>query len=344
MIQGIGGSLLAANSAAIITDAFPATERGKALGVNQVAGTAGSVIGLVTGGILTATLGWRSIFWINIPIGGFATVWSYKMLKELNRPERKERLDYIGNLLFGPGLAIFLLGTTFGAISGWTTIDLALMIAGLILLAFFIIVETRTKVPMMDLALFKIRAFSSGILSNLLAAISRGAVLLVLVFYFQGALLLDALTAGLLLIPYSVAFVTIGPLSGALSDKYGSRRFAVTGMLLSAVAFFFFSLLPARVSYNILVIPMVIVGAGAGMFIAPNTASIMNSVPILRRGIASGMSAMLVNTGFLLSLSLTFAVMTTVISPSTLQQIFAGVSVPGGVNLDLFAHKPLRTR
>jgi EmrB/QacA subfamily drug resistance transporter len=337
LVQGLGGALIWANNAAILTDAFGVNERGKAIGINQVAGTSGSVLGLVAGGALTQSLGWRSIFWINIPVGIFATAWAYARLKERGELSKNRRLDPLGNLLFALGLAVFLLGMSLGALTGWSPTDLYMMAAGLIALVAFVVVEIKVSSPMMDLSLFRIRAFSAGIFSNLLASLARGGVGLVLVFYFQGALLLDALTAGVLLIPFSLAFVGAGPLSGYLSDRYGARGFSTGGLLLSAAAMFLFSILPANVPYSVLVIPMVMAGVGGGMFVAPNIASVMNSVPVGRRGVASGMASMLVNTGFLLSLGMCFAIMATVMPLGVLQAVFAGIPVASGaVDLGLF--------
>ncbi len=337
LVQGTGGALVFSNNAAILTDAFPVSERGRAIGINQVAGTAGSVTGLVAGGVLTAYLGWRSIFWINIPVGIFATAWAYARLKEIGVLVKGERLDPLGNVSFATGLSLFLFGLTFGALSGWSALFEGVMAVGLVCLAIFVYVELKVRYPMMDMSLFRIRAFSSGIFSNLLAAVSRGAVSLVLVFYFQGALGLDALTAGLLLIPFSIAFVMIGPLSGYLSDKYGARGFSTAGLLISGTAFFWFAVFPFGASYNLLVLPMILAGVGGGMFVAPNAASIMNAAPITRRGIASGMSSTLVSTGFLLSLGMAFAIMAASVPLSTLQAIFAGLPVQlDPTNLDLF--------
>jgi MFS family permease len=336
LVQGVGGALIFSNNAAILTDAFPPTERGKAIGINLVFGVSGSVIGLVAGGVLTAALGWRSIFWINIPVGIFATSWAYARLKELGSLQR-DRLDPIGNTLFAVGLSVFLLGMTLGAISGFTLIEDVMMAVGLLMVVMFTYAELRVPSPMMDLSLFKIRPFAAGMLSNLLASISRGAVLLLLVFYFQGALLLDALTAGILIIPFSIAFVSIGPLSGFLSDRYGARSFSTAGLLLSTVAFVWFALLPASVPYTILVLPMILEGLGGGMFVAPNISSIMNASPPARRGIAAGISATMITTGFLLSLGFAFAIMATSMPLSTLQAIFAGLPVAANeLNVNLF--------
>jgi EmrB/QacA subfamily drug resistance transporter len=336
LIQGTGGALIFSNNAAILTDAFPPTERGRAIGINLVLGVSGSVIGLVAGGVLSDTLGWRSIFWINLPVGVFATVWAYEKLKELGTVQR-ERLDPLGNGLFAAGLSVFLLGLTLGAIAGYTAVEIGMMVLGAVMIAGFVYTELKVRSPMMDLALFKIRAFSAGMVSNLFASISRGAVLLVLVFYFQGPLLLDAVTAGILLIPFSVAFVSVGPLSGYLSDKYGARAFSTGGLIVSAVAFAWFSTLPANVPYSIFVLPMILAGIGGGMFVAPNVSSIMNATPVTRRGVASGMASTMVTSGFLLSLGVAFAIIAGSMPLSTVQAIFAGLPIASNaLNVDLF--------
>ncbi len=337
LVQGTGGALIFANAAALLTDVFPATERGRALGFNQVAGTLGSVSGLALGGILAGSfLGWRSIFWINIPIGTIATLWAYFKLKETSEPRRGEKLDPIGNILFGAGLTVSLMGLMLGALLGWNPIYIGAIAFGILCIAGFVLAERKVRYPMMDLSLFRIRAFAAGMASNLLASLARGGFSLVLVFYFQGVLLLDAFTAGLMLIPFSVAFVTFGPISGYLSDKYGSRGFATAGLLVVSVALFWLGLLPFR-DYNQILLPMIIAGAGGGMFVAPNVASIMNATPAARRGVASGMSSTLINTGFLLSLGLAFAVMATSVPADVLQQIFSGSSVSiTPVQLDSF--------
>jgi len=337
LVQGVGAALIWANNAAILTDAFPPNERGRAIGVNLVAGISGSIIGLILGGILTVALGWQSIFWINLPIGAFATYWAYKKLRELGTVHH-ERIDLPGNILFAGGLTTFLVGLTLGALSGYTLVDVASMTVGLLMVGGFVYVELHSRTPLMDFTLFKIRAFTAGILSNFLASIARSAVSLVLTIYFQGVLLYDAFRAGLSLIPFAVAFVTLGPLSGYLSDKYGPRVFTTTGLSISTTGLIGLAFIPADVSYTVLALLMILVGAGGGMFVAPNISSIMSSAPVTRRGVASGMSATLVTTGALLSLSISFAVLATSIPFKVLQAIFAGLSLPSGAtpSVDLF--------
>ena len=327
LIQGSGGALIFSNAAALLTDVFPPTERGRALGLNQVAGTFGSVLGLALGGILAGSfLGWRSIFWINIPFGTFATLWAYFRLREVSEPRRGEKLDPVGNVLFAAGLAVSLVGLMLGALVGWSLAFVGAMGVGILCIAGFVFVESRVRFPMMDLSLFRIRAFAAGMASNLLASVARGGFSLVLVFYFQGVLLYDAFRAGLLLMPFSVAFVTFGPLSGYLSDRFGSRGFATVGLLTVSVALFWLGFFPFP-SYNQIVIPMIIAGIGGGMFVAPNVASIMNATPAPRRGVASGMSSTLINTGFLMSLGIAFAVMANSVPSTVLQEIFSGTAV-----------------
>jgi EmrB/QacA subfamily drug resistance transporter len=336
LVQGVGAALIWANNAAILTDAFPPNERGRAIGVNLVAGISGSVIGLILGGILTVALGWQSIFWINLPIGAFATYWAYKKLRELGTVHH-ERIDLPGNVLFAGGLTAFLVGLTLGALSGYTLVDVASMVAGLLMVGGFVYVELHSRTPLMDLTLFKIRAFTAGILSNFLASIARTGVSLVLTIYFQGVLIYDAFKAGLALIPFAVAFVSLGPLSGYLSDKYGPRWFTTVGLSISTAGLIGLALIPANVSYTVLATLMILVGAGGGMFVAPNISSIMSSAPVTRRGVASGMSATLVTTGALLSLSISFAVLATSIPINVLQAVFAGLPLPGGApSVDLF--------
>jgi EmrB/QacA subfamily drug resistance transporter len=336
LVQGVGAALIWANNAAILTDAFPPNERGRAIGVNLVAGISGSVIGLILGGILTVALGWQSIFWINLPIGAFATYWAYKKLRELGTVHH-ERIDLPGNVLFAGGLTAFLVGLTLGALSGYTLVDVVSMVAGLLMVGGFVYVELHSRTPLMDFTLFKIRAFTAGILSNFLASIARSGVSLVLTIYFQGVLIYDAFKAGLALIPFAVAFVSLGPLSGYLSDKYGPRWFTTIGLSISTAGLIGLALIPANVSYTVLATLMVLVGAGGGMFVAPNISSIMSSAPVTRRGVASGMSATLVTTGALLSLSISFAILATSIPINVLQAVFAGLPLPSGApSVNLF--------
>jgi EmrB/QacA subfamily drug resistance transporter len=329
IVQGAGAAFLWSNSAALLTDAFPIGERGKALGINQVAALSGSVVGLILGGVLTATLGWRSIFWVNLPIGAFGTIWAFTALREMHAPEREVPIDWIGNLSFGGGLTLALVGLTIGALGGWTAPFVLVSIpAGVLMLAVFLYAEQHVEHPMFDLSLFRIRTFLAGNVAAALAALARGAFSFVIVFYLQGVLGDDAFTAGILLVPLSVAFVITGPLSGALSDRRGARALGTVGLLIGAVGFLVLLQFPAGGSYTLLGGAMMLLGLGQGMFAAPNRSEVMSSVPAARRGIASGIGTTLLNAGTLGSLALAFTVLAASVPRSTLTAIFAGTGGP----------------
>jgi|ECHnycMinimDraft_1075156.scaffolds.fasta_scaffold00448_6 EmrB/QacA subfamily drug resistance transporter len=326
MIQGVGGALLFSNSAAILTDAFPPNERGMALGTNQVAIVAGSVTGLILGGVLTSLLGWRSIFWVNIPIGVFATLWSHFKLRELGRIKKGERIDVWGNMLFAAGLSSILTAITINAVSGLSLpIYASLLSLGFVALVGFGIVETRVEDPMFDFSLFRIRTFLAGNVAIFMNSLARGAFSLIMTLYLQGPTVgLSPLEAGLYLTPVSISLSILGPVSGRISDRYGSRYLASLGLGVSAVGFLMLSNIGYRTSFLNLLLPMVLAGAGMGIFASPNRASIMNSLPPERRGTGSGISSTLVNTGGILSLSTSFDIMGRKVPKADLASIFSG--------------------
>ncbi len=312
-------------------------ERGRALGLNQVAAISGSILGLVLGGILTTTLGWRSIFWVNIPIGIFGTVWAHRQLREVHPREVGARIDWAGNITFGVGLTLTLVGVTLGALDGWTDPWLlAALVPGPVLLAAFVYVERRVAQPMFDLGLFRIRTFVAGNVAALFAGLARGAFTFVMVFYFQGILQDSALRAGLLLIPLSVAFAITGPISGAVSDRTGARYLGTAGLSLSVVGFALLVDFPANGPYPLLALAMVLLGVGQGMFASPNRAEVMSSVPPPRRGIAAGTGTTFLNAGTLGSLTIGFSVMAMVVPRTTLQSVFSGAPATGGLDVGAF--------
>lgn len=336
VVQGVGAGFLSSNAAAILTDAFPANERGRALGLNQVAAILGSIMGLVLGGILTTELGWRSIFWVNVPIGIFATVWAYTHLREAHAPERGARIDWAGNATFGVGLTLFLVGLTLGSLDGWLDpLVLGALVAGPVLLALFVRVERQSDHPMFDLALFRIRTFVAGNVAAGLSALARGAFTFIMVFYFQGILATSAERAGILLIPLSAAFAVAGPISGTVSDRTGARYLGTAGLLVSVVGFALLVSFPANGPYPQLALAMVLLGAGQGMFAAPNRAEVMSSVPSERRGIAAGTGTTFLNGGNLGALALGFTVLAGVVPRATLGAVFSGV--PSATPIDVTA-------
>jgi len=345
IVQGVGGAFLFANSAAILTDAFPVNERGKALGINMTAVIAGSIIGLVLGGIL-ALFNWRFIFLVSVPVGAVGTVWSYMKLKEIGAKRANQKLDIWGNATFGGGLTLLLVGVTYALIpSGSSSMGwgdpwvIASLAAGFALLIAFPFIENRVADPMFRLDLFRNRMFVAANLAGLLASVGRGGVQIMLIILLQGIWLpLHGVSyqstpfwAGVYMIPMILGFVVMGPLSGVLSDRYGARFFATLGMVVTAGTFLLLSLLPYDYSYWEFAIVIFVMGLGGGMFAAPNIASIMNAVPAEDRGAASGMRATLQNTGQTMSLAVFFTVIITGLSgslPNALSNAMTSAGVP----------------
>ena len=324
-IQALGAAFLFSNSAAIITDTFRENERAKALGLNQTSIVIGSVIGLVLGGFLTSYLGWRSIFWVNIPIGTFATIWSYSKLRELG-VIRKEKIDWLGNITFAGGLSMILIGVTLANFRIVTLFEILLsIICGVSLLILFIIIEKKIPKPMFDLSLFKIPPFIGGNIAIFLNALARGAFTLIMSFYLQGpSMRLNSLEAGIYLIPVSAALAAFAPLSGWLYDKYKIGFFTAIGLLVSAVGFFILTGIAVRTSFYEIVMPLIMIGAGMGIFASPNRASIMTSVPPARRGVSAGISTTFVMIGNSFSIGLVFLIMTNIVPLHTAEQLFSG--------------------
>ncbi len=342
VVQGIGGALLMANSTAILTDAFPSAERGRAMGISMVAGISGSFIGLIAGGLL-ADINWRLVFWVNVPFGLFGTVWAYAKLRELGA-QKRTRIDWWGNLTFAVGLILILVGITYGLqpygghTMGWTSPSvLTELLGGVALLAAFGVIESRAAEPMFHLELFHIRAFSAGNAASLLSSIGRGGLQFMLIIWLQGIWLplhgynfVDTpLWAGIYMIPLTLGFLVAGPAAGWLSDRYGARPFATGGMVLAALSFGLLMLLPANFAFPSFAVLLLMNGVGMGLFAAPNTTGIMNSVPAGQRGAASGMRATFQNTGMVLSIGLVFSLMIVGLSGSLPASLSAGLERDG---------------
>jgi MFS family permease len=321
-VQAFGGSMLMANSAAILTDAFPAGKRGMALGINQVAGISGQFIGLLLGGLLSAW-DWRAVFWINLPFGLFGTIWAYRSLREI-ASTRKARIDWLGNLAFAAGAGVLLTAITFGIRpyksdpTGWSNpMVFGGLILGVALLVVFCFIESKVKDPMFRLALFRIRAFAAGNIAALLGAIARGGLQFMLVIWLAGVWLplhgydftVTPLWAGIYMLPLTAGFLVAGPIAGTLSDRYGARPFATGGLLVAASCFVGLMLLPIDFSYWVFALLIFGNGVGSGLFAAPNTAAIMSSVPAQNRGAASGMRSTFQNSGMSLSIGIFFSLM-----------------------------------
>ena len=345
IVQGVGAAFLWSNSAAIVTDAFPANERAQALGINMVAALAGSLLGIIMGGILAA-INWRYIFLVSVPVGVFGTAWSYLKLKEVVSAKKHQKLDYWGNVTFASGLILLLVGVTYGlepygsSDMGWGNpwVIGALSLGAACLVAFPFI-EAKVEDPMFRLVLFKNQAFSAGNFAGLLAAIGRGGVQLMLIILLQGIWLplhgysyqSTPFWSGIYITPMLVGFVAMGPISGRIADKRGARFLATMGMVITGVTFILLSFLPYDFAFPEFAAIIFVMGLGGGMFAAPNTAAIMNASPAEQRGAASGMRATIQNVGQTASLGIFFSIVLIALAaslPGALGNALSSAGVP----------------
>ncbi len=347
IVQGIGGACLLANAAAIITDAFPAHQRGTALGINNIVGVSGMFVGLVLGGLL-APIDWRLVFLISVPIGLFGTVWAYLKLEERSEP-RRAPIDWWGNVTFALGLVLIMVAVTYGIRpagghpTGWGSPKvLALLAAAVASLAAFAAIERRVPDPMFKLPLFRIRAFTFGTLSTFLSAIARGGLMFMLIIWLQGIWLPQhgydftetPLWAGIYMLPLTVGMLVAGPTSGLLSDRFGARGFATAGMLGAALSFALLLMLPTDFSYPVFAAVLLLNGVSMGMFASPNRAAVMNSLPPGDRGAGGGMNQTFQNSAQVLSIGIFFTLMIVGLAstlPATLTGGLEAHGVPAGV-------------
>jgi len=345
LVQAVGASFTFSNSAAILTDAFPPDERGKALGLNTISFLSGQFVGLILGGVL-AFYNWRYVFLVSVPVGILGTIWAFLKLKETSIPRRARKIDILGNITFVAGLTILLIGITYALLPygndsmGWSNPwVIAAIVAGIVLLVAFPFIESRVEDPMFRLNLFKIRVFSLANAAGFLSALARGGMFFILILMLQGIWLplhgysyeSTPFWAGIFMLPLTAGFVIMGPLSGWLSDKYGSRWFATGGLILIALSFMLLAALPYNFDYPIFAIALLIMGIGNGMFGSPNIAAIMNSVPPEDRGVASGMRSMLQNSGMVVSMALFFTIVIvslTQLFPPQLTASLSGIGAP----------------
>jgi MFS family permease len=322
IVQGIGAAFLLANSAAILTDAFPANQRGMALGINNIVGVSGMFIGLVIGGVL-APIDWRLVFLISVPVGLWGTVWAYLKLEERSTPKRA-KIDWGGNVLFAVGLILIMVAVTYGirpyggSATGWgNPLTDVLLGCGLASLVSFLVVESRVREPMFRLPLFRIRAFTFGTLSTFLSAVARGGLMFMLIIWLQGIWLPlhgydfteTPLWAGIYILPLVFGMLLAGPTSGYLSDRFGARPFATGGMLGAALSFGLLTLLPIDFPYPLFALILAFNGICMGMFASPNRAAVMNSLPPGDRGAGGGMNQTFQNSAQVLSIGIFFTLM-----------------------------------
>jgi MFS family permease len=342
VVQGIGAACLLANSAAIITDAFPSNQRGMALGINNIVGVSGMFVGLVLGGLL-APISWRMVFLISVPVGLFGTVWAYLKLEELSKP-RRARIDWAGNVSFALGLILIMIAVTYGirpygtATTGWGSPRVIILVTcGVVSLVVFALVERRVKDPMFRLPLFKIRAFTFGTMSTFLSAVARGGLMFMLIIWLQGIWLpqhgydfVDTpLWAGIYMLPLILGMLLAGPTSGYLSDRFGARWFATGGMVGAAVSFLLLALLPIDFPYPLFAACLFLNGVSMGLFASPNRAAVMNSLPPTDRGAGGGMNQTFQNSAQVLSIGIFFTLMIIGLASSLPHAMATGLEAHG---------------
>jgi MFS family permease len=341
LVQGLGGACLLANSAAIITDAFPANQRGMALGINNIVGVSGMFIGLLLGGLL-APINWRLVFLISVPVGLFGTVWAYMKLQERSQPRRRP-IDWWGNLFFALGLILLMVAVTYGIrpygthSTGWSSPRVIALLAGSVTsLVAFVWVERRVSDPMFHLPLFRIRAFTFGTLSTFLSSVARGGLMFILIIWLQGIWLpqhgydftTTPLWAGIYMLPLTIGMLIAGPTSGYLSDRYGARLFATGGMVGAAMSFGLLLLLPTDFSYPLFALVLGLTGVSMGLFASPNRAAVMNSLPPGDRGAGGAMNQTFQNSAQVISIGIFF----------TLMIVGLSATLPHAMEIGLRAH------
>ncbi|MCW6159114.1 MAG: MFS transporter [Thermoplasmatales archaeon] len=344
MVQGVGGGLLMVNSTALITDSFGPSERGRALGINQISFIAGSLIGLIAGGLL-ASSNWHLVFIVNIPFAVAGSLWSVFKLKAISK-KVKVPMDIAGNVALGGGLVLISLGFTYALVPygnssmGWgSPWVLGSFVVGVVLLVAFVFLELKVKQPLFDLRLFKIRAFNYGNFANFVSSLGRGAIMFLVIIWLQGIYLplhgfsysSTPFWAGIYMLPMMVGFIALGPVGGILTDKYGARVFATTGMIITAVSLYLLTLLPYN--FNLWQFEGILLmnGIGSGLFAAPNTTAVMNSLPEESRGAGSGMRTTFNNIGQTISMAIFFSVAISIFSlklPSSLLNTSLSIGLP----------------
>jgi MFS family permease len=342
LVQGVGGAFLLGNSSAILTDAFPAHQRGMALGINNIVGVSGTFVGLVLGGLL-APVNWRLVFLISVPVGLFGTAWAYLKLREGSLPRRRP-IDWWGNVTFAVGLVLLMAAITFGirpygsAPTGWTSPPtIGLLTAGAVLLVAFLIIERTVSDPMFRLQLFRIRAFTFGTLSTFLSAVARGGLMFILIIWLQGIWLPEhgynfeetPLWAGIYMLPLTIGMLLAGPASGYLSDRFGARPFATGGMLGAAVSFGLLMLLPTDFPYPVFAVVLALNGIAMGLFASPNRAAVMNSLPPGDRGVGGGMNQTFQNSAQVISIGVFFTLMVAGLSLTLPHTMTTGLEANG---------------
>ena len=337
LVQGVGGALLMANATALVTDAFPRPELGRALGINGMVIGAGAIMGPILGGWLTG-YGWRTIFWFNVPIGIVGAVAAGLILVEQAQRAKRIEIDWLGSVLYFVGLMGLMMALAFGGVYGWTTWwVVGGFVAFILATPVFLWVEAHHHAPLLDLSLFRDRLYTMGNVTGFLNSVARNGVLFLLVFYLQGARGEDPVTAGLMLAPLAIGLIVLSPISGALADRYGSRELATAGMVITGLGLAGLMTLQTDTPYWQLAFWQLVVGAGSGIFNSPNTSAVMGVVPPNKRGVGAGTRMMLMQSGFVVSIALEIGLVSDSMDPKVLLAVFSGEQIGGqGISLGPF--------
>jgi len=337
LVQGVGGALLMANATALVTDAFPRPELGRALGINGMVIGAGAIMGPILGGWLTG-YGWRTIFWFNVPIGIVGAVAAGLILVEQAQRAKRIEIDWLGSVLYFVGLMGLMMALAFGGVYGWTTWwVVGGFVAFILATPVFLWVEAHHHAPLLDLSLFRDRLYTMGNVTGFLNSVARNGVLFLLVFYLQGARGEDPVTAGLMLAPLAIGLIVLSPISGALADRYGSRELATAGMVITGLGLAGLMTLQTDTPYWQLAFWQLVVGAGSGIFNSPNTSAVMGVVPPNKRGVGAGTRMMLMQSGFVVSIALAIGLVSASMDPKVLLAVFSGEQIGGqGISLGPF--------
>ena len=326
VLQGVGGAFLFANAAALVTDAFPKHELGLAMGTNTMVAAVGLVIGPVLGGALVA-ISWPWVFWFNLPFGLAGSLWAWLVLHEMSGRDEERGLDLLGTAAYVVGLTGLVLALSKGGLSGWNDpLVVAGLVAAVVLLPVFVLIERRGRAPMLDLSLFRDRLFTAAAGAAFINGLSRFALMFLFVFYFQGPQGQSPIMAGLELAPMAIGMLVASPIAGVIADRRGSRGLAAVGMVVSAGGLAGMTMLQAHTAYVWSALWLALVGIGSGMFNSPNTAAMMGVVPVHRRGIAAGARVMLQNTGAVISIAFVLAIVTAAVPKPVLFKIFSGLT------------------
>ena len=331
LVQGSGAALMVVNSVALLTEAFPADQRGRALGINAITFAAGGVIGPVLGGFILTAASWRWIFFINVPIGLIGAVWGYLALHEISIRQRGERFDSVGAISFSVGLVSILAALTLGIQFSWTSPPILLLFALFaVMLALFLWWEGRARNPVLDFTLFRDRVYNFSVLAAMMQSLAMFAVNFLIVFYLQGVRGFDPLRAALLLIPLPVVMSIMAPLSGSLADRIGARVPATIGLLIQGAALIWFTRITPTTSLINIAATLAVMGLGGGLFYSPNTSAAMNAAPPARLGVASGTLATLRQVGMVTSFALSLAVAAGSLPQDVMMKLFVGTNVQLG--------------